>query len=69
MHHLASLWQAVPALAALLLVLFGGRLLAGAATFREAVRASSRDRQRKLFARRQRRQTGFLHNPPPPSAG
>lgn len=52
MHHLASLWQAVPALAALLLVLFGGRLLAGAATFHQAVKASSRDRQGKLSARR-----------------
>ena len=52
MDHLASLWQAVPALAALLLVLFGGRLLAGAATFHQAVKASCRDRQGKLSARR-----------------
>jgi uncharacterized integral membrane protein len=50
--RLASLWQTVPAIAAMLLVLFGGRLLAGAVTFRQAMKVSSRDRQRKLSARR-----------------
>jgi len=52
MQHLGSLWQIVPAIAAMLLVLFGGRLLAAAATFRQGAKGSSRERQRNLSTRR-----------------
>ena len=48
MQHLISLWQAVPALAAMLLVLFGGRLVAGA-TRRQAVRDSSKGREGEIL--------------------
>ena len=51
MHHLTSLWQAIPALAAMLLVLFGGRLLTGA-TRRQVVKASNKDREGKLSPHR-----------------
>ncbi len=51
MQHLISLWQAVPALAAMLLVLFGGRLVAGA-TRRQAVRDSSKGREGKFSPHR-----------------
>ena len=51
MHHLTSLWQVIPALGTMLLVLFGGRLLTGAAR-RQVVRAASKEREGNLSPHR-----------------